>query len=97
MTRLKQIKPDMIQIVIQLKERAKFEYCPLGEVLSGKIKKDKQNNKTDEIVKNDKHNKNLVNNQQHSFAKFKDVSSFKELSSDSVQKKLNEFHKIYYV
>ena len=78
-------------------ERAKFEYCPLGEVLSGKIKKDKQNNKTDEIVKNDKHNKNLVNNQQHNFAKFKDVSSFKELSSDSVQKKLNEFHKIYYV
>ena len=33
-------------------ERAKFEYCTLGEVLSGKVKKDKQNNKTDQIVKN---------------------------------------------
>ena len=38
-------------------ERAKFEYCTLGEVLSGKVKKDKQNNKTDEIVKMTKTNK----------------------------------------
>ena len=35
-------------------ERTKFEYSPLGEVLSGKVKKDKQNNKTNNKVKKDK-------------------------------------------
>ena len=70
-------------------ERAKFEYSPLAEVLSGKVKKDKQNHKTDKIIKKDKQNKNLVYNQQHSFEKFKDISAFKEFSIDSMHKKLN--------
>ena len=35
-------------------ERTKFESSPLGEVLSGKVKKDKQNNKTNNKVKKDK-------------------------------------------
>ena len=35
-------------------ERAKFEYSPLAEVLSGKVKNDKQNNKTDGMVKKGK-------------------------------------------
>ena len=32
-------------------KRAKFEYCPLGEVLSGKVKKKNKKNKTDKILK----------------------------------------------
>ena len=35
----------------------------------------------------------MVYNQQHSFAKFKDISDFKEMSFDSMHKKLSEFHK----
>ena len=31
-------------------------------------------------------------NQQHSFVRFKDISAFKELSLDSIHKKLNEFY-----
>ena len=46
------------------------------------VKKTKKNNKTDKIVKSDKQNKNLVYNQQHTFAKFKDISAFKKLSLD---------------
>ena len=35
----------------------------------------------------------MVYNQQHSFAKFKDISDFKEISLDPVHKRLNDFHK----
>ena len=35
-------------------ENSKFEYSPLAEVLSGKVKNDKQNNKTDGMVKKGK-------------------------------------------
>ena len=35
----------------------------------------------------------MVYNQQHSFAKFKDISDFKEISLDSLHKRLNDFHK----
>ena len=69
-------------------ERAKFEYSPLAEVLSGKVKKKKKNTKH-KIIKKDKQNKNVVYNQQHSFAKFQDTSAFKEFSIDSMHKKLN--------
>ena len=72
-------------------ERAKFEYSRLGEVLSGIVKKDKQSNKTYKIVRKDKQNKHLVYNQRHSFAKIKDISVFKELSLDSMHKRLNDF------
>ena len=35
----------------------------------------------------------MVYNQQHSFEKFKDISKFKEMLLDSMNKKLSEFHK----
>ena len=72
-------------------KRAKFEYCPLGEVLSGKVKKKNKKTKQIKYLKKDKQNKSLVYNKQHSFAKFKDFSAFKELSLDSMQKKLNDY------
>ena len=74
-------------------EKAKLEYSPLGEVLSGIVSNDKQNNKTDKIIKKDKQNKILVYNQQHNFEKFKDISDFKEFSLDSMYRKLNDSHK----
>ena len=35
----------------------------------------------------------MAYNQQHSLAKFKDISDFKEISLDSMHKILNDFHK----
>ena len=40
-----------------------------------------------------KKDKNLIYNSQHSFTKFKDIDEFKELSLDSMFKKLNDFKK----
>ena len=40
-----------------------------------------------------KQDKNLLYNSQHSFVKFKDVDYFKELSFDSIYKRLNDFQK----
>ena len=57
-------------------EKTKFEYCPLGAILTDNIKK-----------------KNLIYNSQHSFAKFKHINEFKELSLDSMYKKLNDLKK----
>ena len=37
--------------------------------------------------------KNLIYNSQHSFTKFKDIDEFKELSLDSMYKKLNDSKK----
>ena len=37
--------------------------------------------------------KYLVYNLQHSFAKFKDIDEFKELSLDAMYKRLNDFQK----
>ena len=52
--------------------------------------------KTDKIAKKDKEDKQfLVYNQEYSFAKFKNISDFKEMSLDSMHKKLGEFHKIF--
>ena len=67
----------------------KFEYSPLGGVLSGKVKKDKQNNEIYKVIKKDKQNKILVYNQQDRFAKFKYISAFKQLLLNSMHKKLN--------
>ena len=69
-------------------QKVKFQYSPLGEALKNNVKI-----KTDKIVKKDKGDKYLVYNQQHSLAKFKDISDFKEMSLDSMHKKLSEFHK----
>ena len=73
-------KPKVLQ-------KVKFQYSPLGDALKNNAK-----TKTDKIVKKDKGDKHLVYNQQHSFAKFKDLSDFKEMSLDSMHKKLSEFH-----
>ena len=69
-------KPKVVQ-------RVKYQCSPLGESL-------KKNSKTkiDKIVEKDKGDKHLVYNQQHSFAKFKDISNFKEMSLDSTHKRL---------
>ena len=69
-------------------EKVKFQYSPLGETLKNNTK-----TMTGKIVKKDKGDKHLVYNQQHSFAKFKDISNFKEISLDSIPKILNDFHK----
>ena len=62
-------------------EKVKFQYFPLGEALMNNAK-----TKTDKIVNKDKEDKHLVYNQQHIFAKFKDISHFKEMSLDSMHK-----------
>ena len=63
-------------------EKGKFQCSPLGEALKNNAK-----TKADKIVKKDKGDKHLVDNQQHSFAKFKDISGFKEMPLDSMHKK----------
>ena len=69
-------------------EKTKFEYSPLGAVLADNVKKKTNTNKVNIKKKQDK---NLIYNSQHSFTKFKDIDEFKELSLDSMYKKLNDF------
>ena len=69
-------------------EKVKSEYSLLGKVLNAKAK-----SKKDKVLKTDKRDKNLTYNPQHTIAKFKDISDFKEISLDPIHKKLNEFHK----
>ena len=71
-------------------EKTKFEYSPLGAVLSDNVKKKTNTNKVNIKKRKDK---KLINNSQHSFKKFEDIDEFKELSLDSVYKKLNDFLK----
>ena len=71
-------------------EKAKFEYCPLGMALPNNTKNKTNTNRVDSKKKQDKY---LVYNSQHSFVKFKDINEFKELSLDSMYKKLNDFKK----
>ena len=68
-------------------EKTKFEYSQLGAVLANNIKKKTNTNKVNIKKKQDKH---LIYNPQHSFTKFKDINEFKELSLDSMYKKLND-------
>ena len=42
-----------------------------------------------------KQDKHLIYNSKHSFTKFKDINEFKELSLDSMHKKLNDFKNIF--
>ena len=72
-------------------EKTKFEYSPLGAVLADNVKKKTNTNKVNIKKKQDK---NLIYNSQHSFTKFKDIDEFKELSLDSMYKKLNDLKKI---
>ena len=70
-------------------EQAKLESSPLGMVLTNNNTKSKTNkNKVDN---QNKQNKNLIYNSQHSFVKFKDIGEFKELSLNSMHKKLKDF------
>ena len=47
---------------------------------------------SDKIVKTEKQNKNLVYNSDHSLVKVKDISDFQEITLDSMNKKLQNFH-----
>ena len=71
-------------------EKAKFEYSPLGMVLTNNTKSKTNKNRVDSKKKQDKY---LVYNSQHSFAKFKNIDEFKELSFDSMFKRLSNFQK----
>ena len=71
-------------------EKTKFEYSPMGAVLADNIKKKTNTNKVNIKKKQDKQ---LIYNSQHSFVKFKDINEFKELSLDSMYKKLTDFLK----
>ena len=71
-------------------EKTEFEYSPVGAVLSDYVKKKTNINKVNIKKKQDK---NLIYNSQYSFTKFKDIDEFKELSLDSMCKKLNDFKK----
>ena len=64
----------------------------MGAVLANNAKKKMSANKVNDKKKQDKH---LVYNSQNSFTKFKDIDEFKELSLDSMYKKLNDFKKTY--
>ena len=67
-------------------KKTKFEYSSLGAVLSSNAKKKKK-------IKVRRIDKCLIYNSQHDFTKFKDINEFKELSLDSMYKKLNDFKK----
>ena len=71
-------------------EKTKFEYSSLGAALSDSVKKKTNTNKVNTKKKT---RKNLIYSSQHSFTKFRDIDEFKELSLDSVHKKLNDFLK----
>ena len=62
----------------------------IGMVLTNNTKS--KTNKSKVYNKN-KQNKYLVYNSQNSFAEFKDIDEFKELSLDSMYKILNNFQK----
>ena len=70
--------------------KAKFDYSALGMVLTNNTKSKTNKNK---VYNQNKQNKTLIYNSQHSFVKFKNIDQFKELSLDSMHKKLNDFHK----
>ena len=59
-------------------------------VLNNNTKSKTNKNRVDSKKKQDKY---LVYNSQHGFAKFKDINEFKELSLDSMYKRLNEVQK----
>ena len=72
-------------------EKTKFEYSPLGAVLADNVKKKTNTNKVNIKKKQDK---NLIYNSQDGFAKFKDIDEFKQLSLDSMYKKLNDLKNV---
>ena len=71
-------------------EKATFEYSLLGMALPNNTKNKTNTNRVDSKKKQ---NQSLVYNSQHSFAKFKGLDDFNELSLDSMYKRLNDFKK----
>ena len=71
-------------------EKTKFEYSSLGAVLANNVKKKTNTNKVKKQDKNKKQDMHLIYNSLHSFTKFKDIYEFKEISLDSMHKKLND-------
>ena len=69
-------------------EKAKFEYSSLGMAFPNNTKGKTKMNRGNIKEKQDKY---LVYNLQHSFSKLKNIDEFKELSLDSMYKKLNDF------
>ena len=69
-------------------KKTKLDFSLLGVVLADNVKKKTNTNKGN-IKK--KQEKKLIYNSQHSFRKFQDIDEFKELSLDSMYKKLNDF------
>ena len=65
----------------------------MGAVVADNVKKKTNTNKANIKKKQDK---NFIYNSQHSFTKFKDIYELKELSLDSIYKKLNDFLKKIY-
>ena len=71
-------------------KKVKFEYFSLGKALNkAKSKTDRR----DKVVSIEKYVRNLFYNAHHSYIKFKNISDFKELSLDSMYKKLSDFYK----
>ena len=68
-------------------EKDKFEYSPLGLVLTSNTKSKTNKNKSSQ----NKQTKYLVYHPQHIFAMFKDINEFKEISLDSMYKRLKDF------
>ena len=73
-----------------LLQKTKFDYSPFGAVLADNVRKETNTNKVN-IKKKKKQDKNLICNSQRSFTKSEDIDEFKELSFDSLYKKLNDF------
>ena len=75
-------------------EKVKFQYSPLGEILRNKAKS--KTYKRDKVINGKKQEKILFYNSQHSFVEFKDITDFKELSFDSMHKKMTKLQKKIY-
>ena len=71
-------------------EKAKFEYSPLGMTLINNTKNKTNKNKA---YNKNKQNKYLIYNPVPSFANFKDIAGFEELSLDFLYQRLNELKK----
>ena len=72
-------------------KKVKFEYSLSGEALNNKVKS--KPDRRNKVGNTDKQDKNLIYNSQHSFVKSNNISDFKEMSLDSMHKKLQNFCK----
>ena len=73
-------------------EKEKFWYCLLGMTLTND-NQSKTNKNKNKVYNKNKQDKYFIYNSRHSFAEFKDIYEFKEVSFDSMYKKLIDFQK----